>query len=76
MRDPEIRPGQHFRDTQATAFGNKNKTIDLVIRRVFLSTDGKQHAEVHTAVDPSNRRTLSTAILKDRRRFVEVPDTR
>ena len=63
MSKTEIKPDQRFRDTQATRFGNV--TVDLVIRRLFIGTDGKEYAEVHSAADPSNRRTLSTAILKD-----------
>jgi hypothetical protein len=70
LRNTQIKVGQRFRDPQPTAFGNA--TVDLVIRRVFIGTDGKEYAEVHSATDPSNIRTLSTATLKDRRRVVEV----
>jgi hypothetical protein len=69
-----VKPDQRFRDTQPTRFGTA--TLDLVVVRVFVGTDGKEYAEVHSAANPKDRRTLSTAILRDKRRFVEVTPKR
>jgi hypothetical protein len=67
---PDIKPGQRFRDTQRTAFGGA--APDWVVDQVFVGTDGKRYAQVCLANDPKERKTLSTAVLLDRRRFVEV----
>jgi hypothetical protein len=67
---PDIQPGQRFRDTQRTAFGGK--APDWVVDQVFIGTDRKQYAQVYLANDPKERKTLSTAVLLDKRRFVEV----
>jgi hypothetical protein len=66
----QVKPDQHFRDTQLTHFGGA--APELVVRRVFVGTDGNQYAELCSATDSTDRRTLSTAILRDKRRFVEV----
>ena len=67
---PDIRSGQRFRDTQRTAFGGA--APDWVVDQVFAGTDGKQYAQVYLASDHKERKTLSTAVLLDKRRFVEV----
>ena len=67
---PDIQPGQRFRDTQRTAFGGP--APDWVVDQVLVGTDGKQYAQVYLATDPKERKTLSTAVLRDTRRFVEV----
>ena len=46
--------------------------IGRVVDQVFVGTDGKQYAQVYLATDPQERKTLSTAVLLDKRRFVEV----
>jgi hypothetical protein len=45
---------------------------DWIVDQVFVGTDGKQYAQVYLANDPRERKTLSTVVLLDRRRFVEV----
>jgi len=68
---PEVKPGQRFRDTQRTAFGGA--APDWIVAQVFVGTDGKQYAQqVYLANDPREKKTLSTAVLSDKRRFVEV----
>ena len=67
---PDIQSGQRFRDTQRTAFGGA--APDWVVDQVFIGTDGKGYAQVYLASDPKERKTLSTAVLLDKRRFVEV----
>ena len=70
----QVKPDQHFRDTQLTHFGAA--ATEFVVRRVFVGTDGNQYAELCSATDSTDRRTLSTAILRDKRRFVEVTPKR
>ena len=36
----QVKPDQHFRDTQLTHFGAA--APELVVRRVFVGTDGNQ----------------------------------
>ena len=45
---------------------------DWVVDRVFVGTDGKEYAEVYLATNTKEKKTLSTAILLDKRRFIEV----
>lgn len=66
----EIKPGQHFRDSHPTAFGQL--AHDLIVGRVFVGTDGKEYAQVRSASHLRDTRTLSVAVLQEKRRFVEV----
>jgi hypothetical protein len=66
----EIKPGQHFRDNHPTAFGHPAN--DLIVERVFVGTDGKEYAQVHSASHLREMRTLSVAVLRDKRCFLEV----
>ena len=65
-----VAPGQQFREPHLNRFGKRS--LALVVRRVFVGTDGKDYAEVYSADTPSDRRTLSVAVLSDKRRFVDV----
>ena len=66
----EIRPGQHFRDVHRTMFG---QTVpDLLVDRVFRGTDGYEYAQLRSTTDPSELRTLSMKVLRDKSRFKEV----
>jgi hypothetical protein len=66
----EIETGQHFREVRSTLFGRL--APEFVTYRVFVGTDGVQHVQVYSRADPTERKTLSAAVLKDRRRFVLV----
>ncbi len=66
----EIKPGQHFRDNHPTAFGHP--THDLIVQRIFVGTDGRDYAQVRSAANLRDTRTLCVAVLRDKRRFVEV----
>jgi hypothetical protein len=44
---------------------------DWVVDEVFIGTDRKEYAQVHSASNPHDRKTLATAILRDKRRFVQ-----
>jgi len=66
----EVTPGQRFRDVTPTLFGHS--PLDWVVDDVFIGTDGKQYAHVHAGTKPHERKTLSTAILQDKRRFIQM----
>lgn len=66
----EMKAGQRFRDTSPTVFGRSPP--DWIVGKVFVGTDGVEYAHVYSAFNPHDRKTLSTAILRDRRRFTEV----
>ncbi len=66
----EIKEGQRFRDANPTMFGHPPP--DWVIGGLFVGTDGMQYAQVYSAANPHDRKTLSTAILLDKRRFIQV----
>jgi hypothetical protein len=66
----ETTPGQRFRDAQPTLFGQAPP--DWIVDTVFIGTDGKEYAQIHSSLDPHDRKTLSTAILGDKRRFTQI----
>ena len=67
----EVKTGQRFRDVHRTMFG---RTVpDLLVHRVFRGTDGYEYAQLRSTTNTSDLRTLSTMILRDRSRFIEVP---
>ena len=65
-----VKPGQYFCDTHRTVFGRA--APGLMVLRVFIGTDGYEYAELSSGPSSKDRRTLSTAILRDKRRFLEV----
>jgi len=65
-----VKPGQYFCDTHRTVFGRA--APGLIVLRVFIGTDGYEYAELSSGPNSKDRRTLSTAILRDKRRFLEV----
>lgn len=65
-----VKPGQQFCDAHRTVFGRT--APGLVVLRVFIGTDGYEYAELSSGPNGKDRRTLSTAILRDKRRFLEV----
>jgi hypothetical protein len=66
----DVIAGQRFRDAAPTVFGHPSP--DWVVGEVFTGTDGVSYARVHSAMNPHDRKTLSTTILRDKRRFVQV----
>ena len=66
----EIKEGQRFRDANPTMFGHPPP--DWVVGGLFVGTDGMQYAQVYSAANPHNRKTLSTSTLQDKRRFLQV----
>jgi hypothetical protein len=66
---PDVTAGQHFRDAKPMLFGHP---ADWVVDEIFIETDGKEHAHVYSASVPHERNIVSTAILRDKRRFTPV----
>jgi hypothetical protein len=66
----DITEGQRFRDATPTLFGQSPP--EWIVGQVFVGTDGKQYAQVYSASNPRDRKTLSTATLRDKRRFTQV----
>ena len=64
---PIIKKGQRFRDIQLRLWGNQARI--WVVEAVFVGADGLEHARLSCADEPSLRKTLSTSVLKDKRRF-------
>jgi hypothetical protein len=62
--------GQRYRDTFPGVFGPTN--TEWTVEDVFLGTDGIEYARLSGASDPTQRKTLSLAVLADRRRFARV----
>jgi hypothetical protein len=66
----EIVAGRRFRDAAPTIFGHP--APDWVVGELFTGADGMRYARVYSFSNPHDRKTLSTAILRDKRRFVQV----
>ncbi len=66
----EVIAGQCFRDAAPTAFGLPRP--DWIVGEVFVGSDGIRYARIYSATNPHDRKTLSTTILRDKRRFVQV----
>ena len=64
-----IQPGERFRDAATTMIRGMPEWI---VERVFIGTDGKEYAEVRSSANNRDRKTLSTAVLGDKRRFVRL----
>ena len=69
----EVIAGHRFRDAAPTVFGHPRP--DWVVGEVFTGTDGVRYARIYSASNPHDRKTLSTSILRDKRRFVQVQAT-
>lgn len=65
-----IARGARYRDVQTTVFGQPQP--EWIVEGVYRVSDGINHARLVSAADPSARKTLFLAVLRDRRRFVRV----
>lgn len=64
--------GQRYRDIFPGVFGPS--ITEWTVDDVFIATDGGEYARLSCANDPTQRKTLSLAVLGDRRRFARVGD--
>ena len=67
-----VAAGQRFRDVERNIFGGPGSV--WIVEHLQTGIDGLAYAQVVSAADPSVRKTLSIAILTDRRRFVPQGD--
>ena len=58
-----------FRDLQATVFGRPQP--EWIVKDLYMAA-GIEHARLVSATNRVERKTLSVAILRDRRRFERV----
>ena len=65
-----ITRGDRFRDAQLGAFARS--APDWVVEDVFTGTDGIEYARLSSVADPTRRKSISAAILHDRKRFAPV----
>jgi len=65
-----IAAGQRFRDIRHGTFGASG--LEWLINELFTGVDGIAYAHLTCTRDPTQRKTLSIAVLGDRRRFARV----
>ncbi len=70
MATPPIALGQRFRDVRVGLFGRQSSI--WIVDELFVGRDHIDYARLVCASDPSERKTLSLAVLRDPRRFVIV----
>ncbi len=68
---PPIARGQHYREVQLSMFGRPGP--EWIVEALFTGIDGIGHASLMRASDHSQRKTLSLAVLNERRRFTPIP---
>lgn len=66
----DLRPGNRYRETMAQRFGRL--APEWIVREIFVGTDGLRYARVALASDSTYCKTLSVAVLTDRRRFAAL----
>ncbi|HEY0526780.1 MAG TPA: hypothetical protein VGD08_25535 [Stellaceae bacterium] len=72
-RKRPIEKGQRYR---AVGEGFLGRPTPLwTVEDVFTNIDGIEYARLVSSADPTMRKTLSIAILSDRRRFARVEET-
>jgi hypothetical protein len=67
--DQPVTPGTRYRDLQATVF--RQPQPEWIVEEVYTAR-GMEHARLVSAANPADRKTLSVAILRDRRRFERI----
>jgi hypothetical protein len=65
----DIQRGERFRDASTTVIRG---VPEWIVERIFLGTDGKEYAEVRSSSNSNDRKTLSTSVLREKRRFVKL----
>ena len=65
----DIQPGERFRDAAASMIRG---VPEWIVERIFVGTDGKEYAEVRSSLNANDGKSLSTAVLRDKRRFVRI----
>jgi len=65
MKPYAVTAGERLVDAQSPTFGQA-----WIVEKTFVGTDGREYARVVLTGDHTRRKTLSTAVLADRTRFV------
>ena len=68
MASITLNSGDRLREVASQRFGRVGP--EWIVEDTFVGTDGVEYAKVALAVDMSHRKTLSIAVLTDRRRFM------
>jgi len=69
----EVVKGQRYRNTQTGLWGNLAPV--WIVEDVAPGPGGTEHAHLICADEKSLRKTLATAVLKDKQRFEQLPDS-
>jgi hypothetical protein len=67
-----ITAGQRFRDIRHGVFGASG--LQWIVNELVKGVDGITYAHLTCTRDPTQRKTLSLAVLGDRRRFTRVDE--
>jgi hypothetical protein len=65
-----IETGDGYREVAPGIFGAPG--LIWIVEDLFVGTDGIEHARLASALDRTQRKTLSLIVLSDRRRFTRV----
>jgi hypothetical protein len=65
-----VERGQRYRDAHPGAFGPLG--TEWIVEALFRGTDGVKYAQLVSASDLTQQKTLSVDVLNDRRRFRRV----
>jgi hypothetical protein len=69
-RNQPIILGRRYRDAEPRAFGRPGQ--EWIVEALFTGTDGMEYAGLARASNPSERKTLSLAVLGDWRQFMLI----
>ncbi len=67
LKLPSVTTGQRYRDKQVSL--PRVGAQIWVVETVFTGTDGVEYAELACLGEPSLRKSLATAVLRDKHRF-------
>jgi hypothetical protein len=70
MAKRAIERGQRYRDVHHSVLAGSG--TEWIVEEVFRGTDGIQYARLTSVSDLTLRKTLSVAVLSDRRRFQRI----
>jgi hypothetical protein len=65
-----VAEGQKYRDAHPRLFGRASP--EWIVEEVYIGSDGIEHARLCSSIDPSRRKTLSAAVLEDKRQFTRA----
>ena len=69
----DLEVGQRYRNARLSAFGAPLQIV-WMLEQVWQGADGITYARLAKDVDATAKKTVSAAVLQDRRRFIQVPN--